>query len=366
MSPLELVRCLGSCGLVQQRYSPEPTQLFGETYGYRSGLNQSMVEHLHYHMNQILQRDLLEDGDLLVDIGSNDGTFLKGFLGKSAKRPKFLDLLGVDPLIDKFRKYYPAGVDVVNDFFSSEILGGRKAKVITSFAMFYDLEDPLGFMRDIYNSLEKDGIWVFEQSYLPAMMCAGSFDTVCHEHLEFYSLRQIDWMARQTGLVLLDVQFSGTNGGSFVVTASKGTRNSEKVNALLAKEPQYGETAWSAFRGGVERAKRASRKFLETAKEKGERVLGLGASTKGNVLLQHFGIGPELLQCIGDVNEDKVRSFTPGTGIPIIEEELVLMARPTHLFVLPWHFKEFFLRCERLKGHSLVFPLPSFMVYHHG
>jgi NDP-4-keto-2,6-dideoxyhexose 3-C-methyltransferase len=365
--PLELVKCQAGCGLVQLRHSYDLSDLYGMNYGYRSGLNASMVRHLQSKVERILKRDVLHPGDLVVDIGSNDGTTLAAY--PSGR----FELVGFDPTGRKFAQFYPKGARLISDFFSAETLrkelSGRGAKAITSFSMFYDLEDPSAFMREIHASLDDEGIWVFEQSYLPAMLRTNSFDTVCHEHIEFYALKQICWMAERTGFKLLDVEFNTVNGGSFSVTAarssSKHSGDQELIQRLLAEESASGLDdlgAWDGFRLRVEGAKRDLMQFLEDARRSGKRVCGLGASTKGNVLLQYFGIDTRLVEAIGEVNEDKFGAFTPGTLIPLVPEDEILASNPDFLLVLPWHFRDFFLRLPKLRGRTLIFPLPRFEV----
>lgn len=367
--PVELIRCssAGGCGLVQLRQSYDVSQMYGENYGYRSGLNASMVQHLQSKIQKIVDLGILEAGDVIIDIGSNDATSLKSY-------PKNGYLLfGVDPTGVKFREYYTDDITLVPDFFSAAAisgpLGGRKAKVVTSFSMFYDLEDPTQFAREVAGALADDGIWVFEQSYLPAMLEANSFDTICHEHLEFYALKQIEWIAREAGLKVIDVELNDVNGGSFSVTASKAggsrqpnTANLERIRADEAALQLDGDAVYQAFKDRVEEAREATIGFFEKAKDAGETVYGLGASTKGNVLLQEFGINESHITAIGEVNEDKFGAFTPGSLIPLMSEADVLALNPDYLFVLPWHFRPFFESLPSLKGRKLVFPLPKFEI----
>jgi hypothetical protein len=194
--PLRLMKCMGGdevCGLLQLEHSYDVNELYGANYGYRSGLNATMVAHLHSKVKEILERVELREGDLVVDIGSNDSTTLQAYPSSG------LILVGIDPTGIKFHKYYPPHIQLISDFFSSDQLKEhfhqQKAKIITSIAMFYDLEDPMAFMREIYEVLADDGVWVFEQSYMPTMLEMNAYDTVCHEHLEFYALHQIKWMA---------------------------------------------------------------------------------------------------------------------------------------------------------------------------
>ena len=367
--PVELVRCAGDdfCGLVQLRQSYDVGLMYGDNYGYRSGLNQSMVDHLTNKVQDILAKDILRDGDLVVDIGSNDGTSLGVY------PPGKYSLLGIDPSGEKFMDHYPSGVKLVPDFFSGEIVNdaaqGKKAKVITSFSMFYDLEDPIAFAREIEESLDDDGIWVCEQSYLPAMLMTNSFDTICHEHLEFYSLRQIDWIAEKAGLKVIDVKFNDINGGSFSITAAKvdsaiqpDLAQLEKIRADELALGLNGSQIYEEFKQRVEEAKTSLMIFLNEARTNKKTVYGLGASTKGNVLLQYFNIDESLVKKIGEVNEDKFGKFTPGSLIPMISESELLALNPDYLLVLPWHFRPFFENLSSLKGRTLVYPLPNFEI----
>jgi NDP-4-keto-2,6-dideoxyhexose 3-C-methyltransferase len=367
--PVEMVKCSGAggCGLAQLKQSFDLSEMYGMNYGYRSGLNASMVRHLHSKVAKILTLDVLESGDLVIDIGSNDATTLLAYPENN------FQLVGVDPTGIKFSSYYPSEIGLIAEFFSANLvaktLSGKKAKVITSFSMFYDLEDPIAFAREIEASLSDDGIWIFEQSYLPAMLRTNSFDTICHEHLEFYALKQINWIADKAGLKVLDVEFNDVNGGSFSITAakisSKRQPNAEWLNKILEDEVALGldsTRAFDDFKIRVEEARIALMSFLREAKQNGKRVCGLGASTKGNVLLQYFGIDDKLLTEIGEVNEDKFGSFTPGTHIPLVSEEQLLASNPDYLLVLPWHFREFFLSSPAMKGRTLVFPLPKFEI----
>lgn len=365
--PLDLVRCnpgTGSCGLVQLAQTYRKDELYGMGYGYRSGLNPSMVRHLQSKVRAIEELVPLAEGDLVLDIGANDGTLLSSY----APGP---DRVGIDPIGEKFRIHYPEQVDLVPSFFSAQAvrarLGDRKAKVITSIAMFYDLDDPIRFVEEVASCLDDDGIWVLEQSYLPSMVQANAYDTICHEHLEYYGLAQIQWITSRLGLRIVDVELNDVNGGSFSVTVAKqGARvpgNEAAVASLLAAEAPYAkQSVYDDFREAVLKQRRHLRAFFEERRATGESVYGLGASTKGNVILQFCGITADDVPAIGEVNEDKFGCVTPGTHIPIVPEEEVRSRRPDFLLVLPWHFEQFFLRKEeefREAGGKLCFPLPT-------
>ena len=364
--PLRLVKCHGggsACGLLQLQHSYDLGEMYGDNYGYRSGLNASMVRHLHSKVRRICATVNLQKGDLVVDIGSNDGTTLSAY-------PDDLQLVGIDPTGDKFRQYYAPHLQLIPDFFSADLLtrtiSETKAKVITSFSMFYDLESPVDFAKEIASVLDPhEGVWVFEQSYMPSMLKQTAYDTICHEHLEFYGLKQIVWLANEAGLDIVDVELNDVNGGSFSVTAARrGSRYNDAngvVTRLLASEEDAGLATlepYRAFARRAEESRSALRDFVSKAKRENKRICGLGASTKGNVVLQYCGFTTDDIEMIGDVNADKFGAMTPGTWITIEEEARVLASNPDYLLILPWHFRDFFIRNPIFKGRKLVFPLP--------
>lgn len=364
--PLRLVKCVGGdevCGLLQMEHSYDLGEMYGENYGYRSGLNASMVAHLNDKVKRILSLVELRNGDLVIDIGSNDSTTLQAY-------PSYGPVLvGVDPTGVKFHSYYPPHIQLIPDFFSAALVQarfpGQKAKVVTSFSMFYDLEDPMGFMRQVYDVLADDGVWVFEQSYMPTMLDTNSYDTVCHEHLEFYALRQIKWMTDRIGFKIVDVEFNGINGGSFSVTVSKSHGDltvAPLVQKILDDERTKGLDTLVPFKEFSERVVQTKRDlltFIATARAEGKSVMALGASTKGNVLLQYCGLTPNEVAFVGEVNSEKFGCYTPGTWIPIVDENVFLKEEPDYLIVLPWHFRNFFVANRKWKHSKLVFPLPN-------
>jgi len=364
--PLQLVKCHGgenSCGLVQLRHNYDLQEMYGANYGYRSGLNYQMVQHLQRKVERIRQIVELSAGDVVVDIGSNDGTTL-GFY------PSDLTLIGVDPTASKYRDHYKRHIAVVADFFSASaveaVAGNTKAKVISSFAMFYDLEQPLNFVAQIQQVLHQDGIWVFEQSYLPSMLATTAYDTVCHEHLEYYGIAQVEWILDKVGMHIVDVELNDTNGGSFsVVAAHKNSRisvnhkNVDTVKLFERKSSLDSLSTYSAFSSRVEKNRADLRNVLADFYRAGKSVCGIGASTKGNVVLQYCGFGPADIESIGDINPDKFGSYTPGSWIPIRSESEVLDSHPDVLLVLPWHFRTFFESSSIFKGRKMLFPLPE-------
>jgi hypothetical protein len=363
--PLRLVLCPES-GLLQLAHSYGAEEMYGQNYGYRSGLNRSMVEHLTQKIHRLERWADLKPGDTVLDIGSNDATSLKAYRTAGLKR------VGIDPTGNKFRQFYPDDIALVPDFFSAEVYrrtGGAPARIVTSIAMFYDLEDPVEFARQVASVLAADGVWHFEQSYMPAMLRLGAYDTICHEHLEYYSLGVVQGILGAAGMRIIDVTMNAVNGGSFAVTAvrhSDPRRGAEAMIAwLLEQEERMGLNTLRPYRAFEQRAhshRTDLRRLLEMLKADGKTVVGYGASTKGNVVLQFCGIGPDLLPCIAEVNDEKFGAFTPGTGIPIVAESEVRAMAPDYLLVLPWHFRDGIVRREAeylAGGGRLIFPFPE-------
>jgi len=363
--PLDLVWCK-SCGLLQMKQSYGLAEMYGENYGYRSGLNGSMVRHLQQKVHTLEQVVQLSDTDLVLDIGSNDATLLKAYSGKYRK-------VGIDPTGIKFREYYTNGISLISDFFSAkkfqDIFPNDKAKIITSIAMFYDLESPVSFVKDIGVTLADDGIWHFEQSYMPSMLRTNAYDTICHEHLEFYSLRVVKDMLEKCGLRIIDVQMNAINGGSFAVTACKDSANYKSntplIDWMIKQENDMGlntSKPYQDFKERVFRHRKNLTELIEALVSDGKKIFGYGASTKGNVLLQFCGLTSKHIPYIAEVNEDKFGSFTPGTNIPIISEKEARAMKPDYFLVLPWHFKHGILEREKdymAQGGKFIFPLPE-------
>jgi len=363
--PLDLVWCPDS-GLLQMKHSYSLDEMYGDNYGYRSGLNASMVKHLEQKIRTLERIVTLTDKDLVIDIGSNDATSLKAYSGKHRK-------VGIDPTGLKFKEYYTNDITLIPDFFTAEKFKNNfpndKAKIITSIAMFYDLESPLTFVSDIESCLAEDGIWHFEQSYMPSMLRTNSYDTICHEHLEFYSFKVVKNMLESCGLRVMDVQMNAINGGSFAVTACKKNSahvsNTPIINWLLTQEEDMGLDTPKPYRDFEERVfkhRKNLTSLIEALVNDGKKIIGYGASTKGNVLLQFCGLTSKHIPYIAEVNEEKFGSYTPGTLIPIISEAEAKAMKPDYFLVLPWHFKDNILAREKdylAQGGKFIFPLPE-------
>ena len=365
IGPVDLVWCPDS-GLLQMKQSYSLEEMYGDNYGYRSGLNASMVKHLQKKIKTLEKLAKPTDQELIIDIGSNDATSLKAYSGKFRK-------VGIDPTGKKFKEYYTDDLTLIPDFFTAEkfknIFPNEKAKIITSIAMFYDLEDPRSFVSDIEKCLTEDGIWHFEQSYMPSMLRTNSYDTICHEHLEFYSLKVVKNLLEGEGLRIIDVQMNDINGGSFAVTAckrdAKYKSNTPIINWILSQELEMGLDTIKPYEDFAKRTaqhKKSLTNLIKALVADGKKVFGYGASTKGNVLLQYCGFTEKEIPFIAEVNTEKFGSYTPGTNIPIISEKEAKEMKPDYFIVLPWHFKNSIIAREEeymSNGGKFIFPLPE-------
>ncbi|MBU6408791.1 MAG: methyltransferase domain-containing protein [Verrucomicrobia bacterium] len=374
ISPLQLVRCdveamPGACGLVQLRHTAELNEMYGTTYGYYSSISPTMVSHLEGKVRGLVELAKPKPGDVVLDIGCNDGTLLNAY-GAGAG----LVRIGMDPSSKKFAAHFQPDIRVVYDFFNEKgarsLIGGKDCKIITSIAMFYDLDDPMSFIRDIRALLARDGVWALELSYLPLLLKQLTYDQVCHEHVTYLGLRQMDWMMKKCGLQILDVSFNDVNGGSFYIIAGRQDGpfrpKSAEIQKLIDDEAVLdADEPFSRLRNRILTHRDDVRGFFEMAKKAGKKVYGYGASTKGNIVLNYCGIGPDQIAAIGDRNPEKDGLVTPGMRIPIISHEKLRDLQPEYLFVLIWHFRKEVIRDEIAflkKGCKMVFDLPRLHV----
>jgi SAM-dependent methyltransferase len=371
--PLRLLRCdptkdQSACGLLQTSVTVPPEILYS-TYWYRSGTNNTMRDHLSGIAAEA--RALVESEQATVlDIGCNDGTLLKAY-------PPSFSRIGIDPS-NAVQAIGPE-ITVVQDIFPSEELdaklGGRKLDVITSIAMFYDLEDPTAFVRSVKEALAPDGVWIFEMSYMPSMLRTNSYDTICHEHLEYYSLAVLEFILGRVGMKIFRAELNEINGGSIRCYAThadnfrfKSQTDVEGLATLRKDEFDLAldsDEPYRDFQARVDAHRDELTKLIKDIKRTGGRIHVYGASTKGNVILQFCGIDNTLIDYAADRNPDKNGARTIGTDIPIISEEESRKMRPDYYLVLPWHFRDEFLARERMTmeaGSKFIFPLPKIEV----
>jgi hypothetical protein len=371
--PTQLVRCdvsqdEGACGLLQLAHSIPPEILYAN-YWYRSGTNETMRGHLAGLMSSV-QSIARPEHQRALDIGCNDGTGL-GYISPDYER------WGVDPS-DIARELKPP-INLINTVFPSDetrhLLRDVSFDIITSVAMFYDLEDPVGFACEVGSHLADAGIWVIEMSYMPLMLQTNSFDTICHEHLEYYSFSTLEYIIGKAGLRVFRIELNSINGGSIRCYACKKDcfeydhpEWREQISRLRVKEFEMGldtDEPYIAFQDRITSLRGEMTKLLGEIISSGQSIHIYGASTKGNVLLQWYGIDAQKIPYAADRNPDKVGARTLGTDIEIISEEQSRAMRPAYYLVLPWHFRREFLQRERetiMNGAKMIFPLPEISV----
>lgn len=361
-APLSCVVC-GSCGLLQLRETVDRDQLF-HSYFYRSGTNPMMRDALADIAKEAQARVALAPGDTIVDIGANDGTLLSLY-------PDRYRRIGVEPAKNITRPDIDRSIHIENAYFTraavAPALAGRKAKLVTSIAMMYSVPDLNGFVADIKSILAEDGTWIAQLSYLPRILETLSFYDICHEHVYYFTLRTLSGLLERNGLTVTDVSQNDVNGGSiraYITHAERGVRPTAAVGALLAQEDagRFGEAStYRAFMERVDQMGDAIIGYLNAQRAAGKVVIGLGASTKGNVLLQYFGIDSALLPYISERNPEKVGLRTLGTDIELVSEERARALEPVAMLVLIWFFRDEILRRERPyleAGGHLLFPMP--------
>ena len=373
--PLELVRCdksldPESCGLVQLRHTTPPNLMY-DRYFYRSGINQTMTNNLNEIAKQAISKINLNQNDIVIDIGCNDGTLLQNYKELPVRS------VGFDPAKNMVQFSKQTGATIITEFFSAEEFiknyGDEKAKIITSIAMFYDLENPNKFVGDISKILHHDGIWILELSYLPLMLSQNAFDTIVHEHLEYYHLDALEFVLSKFNLKVVDIQLNDINGGSFRVVVqhkekSIDNKSLEHITELREKEKNlslHTNLQFDAFIKRINDEKDKLVTFIKNEVSRGKTVHCYGASTKGNTLLQFYDLDKKLVQFIADKNPDKWGRRTIGTDISIISEEESHSMSPDYFLILPWHFIKEFKEREKdyLKnGGKLLVPLPQFKV----
>jgi SAM-dependent methyltransferase len=353
--------------------------MFGK-YWYRSGVNATMKKELSDIVDSIVKVQKLEKDNLWLDIACNDGTLLSYV-------PKHISKLGIDPADETFAiESRRVSDEIIQDYFTLETFNrskfsSKKAKVITCIAMFYDLDEPIDFLKDIIEVLDDDGIFVLQMSYTPLMIKQLAFDNICHEHVYYWSLTSLQKLMSDAGLKIVDCQLNDLNGGSFRVYIKKENSDITKfatrpyrdvcdvrIESVLKWEvTQHLDSlnTWLDFFQGIEDLKKQTVDFIKEEKSKGKRICGYGASTIGNTLLQYFGLDNTLIDAIAERSPYKYGYKTIGTNIPVISEDDVRSMNPDYLLILPWHFiSEFTKREEEYlnKGGKLIVPCPKFEI----
>jgi len=366
---LDLYKC-NNCKLIQLGKSIPLGNMYGETYGYRSSLSKLMVNHLHKKFLKLKKIIKLKKNNNILDIGSSDSTFLNFF----SNEKKNYNCLGIDPSAKKYLKYYNDDVNLIVDYFSAKAvnsclkklkLKNKKFKLISSFAMFYDIDEPNKFCKDISSLLEKDGLWILEMSYFPMLLSNLTYDQICHEHVTYYTLDVFKKVIEKNGLKIIDFSFNVINGGSIeIICSPKKSRikaNHTKIKNQIELENRITSIDYSKFNLRVDNIKKTTNLLLENIKNAKKKIIGYGAATKGNIVLNHCGIGSDKISLICDENEEKFGRYTPGSNIKIISKKTMRRINPDYLLVMIWSFKSEVIKQEEKyikKGGKLIFHLP--------
>ncbi len=363
---LDLFECQ-NCKLVQFAKLPPLGDMYGQTYGYRTSLSKLMVKHMEEKFFKIIKkRNIIKKNSNILDIGSNDGTFLNFF----AKKYKDLNYFGIDPSSKKFSNYYSKNINLITDFFSYKNLKknikqrlDNQFSLITSFAMFYDVDTPNEFCRDIKNLLNKDGLWISEFSYFPLLLKNLTYDQICHEHVTYYTLSTFKKIIEKNGLKIIDISFNEINGGSIEVTCCKKSSQLkpkyEKITKILEDEKNIDEEAYKRLNIRINNTKKNLQTFVKKVGSKN--IIGYGAATKGNIVLNQCEFTSKDIPYICDANPFKFGKFTPGSNIPIISKKKMRKLKPKYLLVLIWSFRSEVIKQEInyiKNGGILIFHLP--------
>lgn len=376
-APLELVLCR-RCHLLQLKHSV-PAEGMYQNYWYRSGTNKTMRDALADIANTAEQLIHLREGDVVLDIGCNDGTLLASYKTGGLYKIGFDPAENLAPLSRQVADTVVTGFFEAEAFFGHSELNARRPKIVTSIAMFYDLEDPKKFVSDVKTVMHPDGLWIVQMSYLPLMLATNEVGNICHEHLEYYSLQSFTYLLDLFDFEVVDVELNDINGGSFRAYIRNRAADktlfgdatfrglaADRVRAVHEDEIKLGlddTRAYTEFAFWVERLKADVVGFIKDKVSQGKKVYVYGASTKGNTVLQYFGLDHTVITAAAERNPDKWGMVTVGTHIPIVSEAEARAAKPDYFLVLPWHFIEEFQMREKeylLAGGRFIMPMPHF------
>lgn len=364
---LDLYKC-NHCNLVQLSKIPNLKDMYGLNYGYKTSVSKLMVNHLREKIKKLERFGILNQKSQILDIGSNDGTFLNFF---SNKKEEF-NLYGMDPSASAFLSNYKKDIKVFIDFFNKNSVEKNflnkdiKFSLISSYAMFYDIEDPNVFCKYIDKILDKNGVWTLEFSYFPLLLKNLTYDQICHEHCIYYTLTAFNKILSKNNLKIIDFNLNEINGGSIEVFCAK--KNSKfksklgKIKNLIEEEKKISDKDFDKFNLRIENSKKNLLLFLENNKKN---VIGYGASTKGNVILNYCGVTNKDIRYICDANPKKINKYTPGSFIKIVTKEKMRKLKPKYLLVLIWSFRAEVIKQEEKyikNGGKLIFPLPIFHI----
>ena len=369
--PLDLVLC-ESCSLLQLSHSASPKLTWNDQYWYKSGISSTIKDDLKDIATKSQKIIPLNQENIVIDIGCNDGTLFDYYNAPVVK-------IGFEPSKNVAKEARAKGYFVFNDFFNEtpfrQIFGNEKAKIITAISMFYDLDNPNQFLKDIVSLLDKNGLFVIQQNYLASMLEQNAFDNICHEHREYYSLNSLEKLLGKHDLEVFDIEENSISGGSIrTFIRQKGgnlyatPKAKERIEQVRKKEILLGLNTpkpYLEFADRISQIKGQLLDFLNEQKASGKKICIYGASTRGNVALQYFGLGPDSIDCIADKNSDKWGKKTVGSLIPIVSPEEMRKREPDYLLVNTWHFLDEIIKQEEEyhnSGGRFVVALPDFKI----
>jgi len=357
------------CKLVQLKNKYNLKYMYGPDYGYRTGINKTMTDHVKNVTKYLSKISKIKTNDHVLDIASNDGTLLNSYNNK-------IITFGIDPILNKYKKFYKKINFYSNNFFSKKkvlIKTKKKFKIITALSVFYDVTNPNIFLKDVHDLLEDDGLFLLEFADLASLIEYNMFDTICHEHAEYYSSAVLIKMFKKNNFKLITINQNNINGASkqylLVKSNSKIKVNYKKIKSIINLEKKLKLDNYNTYKKFFKKINILKDKlniFLNKQNKLNKIIHGYGASTKGNTLLQFYGINNKNIKYIADRNPDKFGLKTPGTNIEIVSEKISRSYKPDYYLVLPWHFKEEIIKREkkiRQKGTKFIFPLPTMKIY---
>lgn len=363
--PLSLVFC-SNCGLVQTDYVVPPEEMF-RSYFWVSGTSDTIPVHFHELAEEAVKIVGAEQGSLVIDIGSNDGTLLKGFKTLGMK------VLGIEPAKNIAEIAHKNGISTVNEFFNSDTArrissGNGKAKIITATNVFAHVDDVFNLLEGVKTLLQDDGIFLIEVPYLMDMISKNEFDTAYHEHLSYFSVKPLVYLFKAAGMEISDVKRNTVHGGTIRVYAKKKTSSatvSDSVEKLMKLEDEAGLNSIDTYLKFAERVynlKGELNSVLRRLKSEGKTVIGYGAPAKGNTLLNFFNVGPNELDYIADKNPLKHGVYTPGMHIPVVPVDKIPNTKPDYMLILAWNFSDEIMRQQenfRDSGGKFIIPIPK-------
>ncbi len=358
-APLNLVYCK-NCQLLQLEHSAPQELMYKKFYWYRSGVTNTMKVALKDIFLNIKKMSIMKKGDTILDIGANDGTLLKYFKNEG------FTTIGCEPAKNLTKELMRNSKFVINNFWNFKYLNNilkknklKKPKVITAIGMFYDLEDPSKFISDAAKSLDDNGVFIAQLMCLDSMIKKNDLGNICHEHLEFYSYPSLKYLFEKNGLKIMKIDENEINGGSYRIFCKKNIKKSitYKENTSLKDIKRFIKR--------VKKNKKACINFLKRSKIDKKKVFIYGASTKGNTLLQYYGINSNIITYASERSPEKWGKYTIGTGLKIISEDYARTLNPDYFFVMPYAFIKEFIKREKnwIKGGGkFILPYPNFKI----